>query len=442
MSEQELARFYQLKSKEESHDTKTKRVDHYGYDADGNLIEQDSKGALVKTIPLPIYRSVTLEELDIMSQQRNAAIANANQAFDHARIELYEAIHEQGINDPTEILKLNRKVAEADSRLQQVRFPLRNTKKLNPVSIRELDFNQPNEIRKYPYHLMTLETSPFLLQDQYVRIGVAAPKPMVSISEAKEAEQRLETIALFSDPSTVPYGELSLSWPIHFIFNTHSYQSAKQAIAGELALHFKDETHFHEIQDAEDADAVTYSVDDLPGGREVNEAEWNKKLEELLYAVNQAKFLQSPDLSRSLLESKNAILGAYEPNDTFIGIGISIHDPQAKNRRSWTGQNKLGQALMRIREELRASQPKASVGKPAVAKRSTSASMSTPSMPSASMPTASVPAARPAVAPKQRVVKVQEESFSLPSVEESAIPSVAKAKPAVAPKGKPVPAPK
>jgi ribA/ribD-fused uncharacterized protein len=318
-----------------------------------------------------------------------------------------------------------------------------------------------------------LETSPFLLQDQYVRIGVAAPKPMVSISEAKEAEQRLETIALFSDPSMVPYGELSLSWPMHFIFNTHSYQSAKQAIAGELALHFKDETHFREIQDAEDADAVTYSVDDLPGGREVNEAEWNKKLEELLYAVNKAKFIQSPDLARSLLESKNAVLGAYEPNDTFIGIGISIHDPQAKNRRSWTGQNKLGQALMRIREELRASQPKASVGKPAVAKRATSASMPSASMPAASVPTASMPSAsvptasmpsasmpaasvpsmpsasmpsasgRPTVAPKkQSVVKVQEESFSLPSVEESAIPSVAKAKPAVAPKGKPVPAPK
>ena len=62
-----------------------------GYDQDGNLTEQDAKG--VKTIPLPTYRLPTLEELDEMEQKRKTAIAEANQAFDDAREELYEAIH-------------------------------------------------------------------------------------------------------------------------------------------------------------------------------------------------------------------------------------------------------------------------------------------------------------------------------------------------------------
>jgi len=64
-------------------------------------------------------------------------------------------------------------------------------------------------------------------------------------------------------------------------------------------------------------------------------------------------------LAARLLATQQAVLGAYFPNDNRMGIGISIDRPQAKLQSNWTGQNEMGKALMRVRDELRAMQPPA-----------------------------------------------------------------------------------
>ena len=396
MSDRDLTRFYELKAKEVTakHNKKSTKPLRFGYDADGNLTEQDGSG--LKTIPLPTYRTPSLEELDEMETQRMNAIADASQAFDSARSELYEAIHTAGVTDPSVVSGLNRKVLEADQRLQVVRFPLRYVAKVYPVKIRDLDFNQLQEVRKFPYQIAVLETNPFPLQDQNVRIGIAAPRPLISVEEAQA--QADETILVFAEPDSNAQGFLSLSWPVALIMGGRSYRSAKQALAGELAMHFKDEANYKKISETETADAVSYSVENTPGGKDKNQGEWNKKQSELIYSVNRVKFTAYPALAKQLLDTKYAILGAYLPNDTILGIGISINDPKATIRKNWSGQNELGQALMKLREEIRANLPKKKPGiaKPGIVKSKTAAAAVPSSLaaaPAAAAPVAAVPAA-------------------------------------------------
>jgi hypothetical protein len=104
---------------------------------------------------------------------------------------------------------------------------------------------------------------------------------------------------------------------------------------------------------AETPDSINYKVSDVPGDAEINETKWNSLIKQLLYDINIIKFKQYPELALRLLETKNATLGAYEPNDNLIGIGISLDNIQSKNPINWTGQNLLGKALMDIRENIR-----------------------------------------------------------------------------------------
>jgi len=392
MSDRDLTRFYELKAKEVTakHNKKSTKPLRFGYDADGNLTEQDGSG--LKTIPLPTYRAPSLEELDEMEKQRMNAIADASQAFDVARSELYEAIHTAGVTDPSIVSGLNRKVLEADQRLQVVRFPLRYVAKVYPVKIRDLDFNQLQEVRKFPYQIAILETNPFPLQDQYVRIGIAAPRPLMSVEEARA--QVDETILVFAEPDSNVHGFLSLSWPVALIMTGRRYHSAKQALAGELAMHFKDEANYKKISEAETADAVSYSVENTPDGKDKNQGEWNKKQSELIYSVNRVKFTAYPALAKQLLDTKYAILGAYLPNDTILGIGISINDPKATIRKNWSGQNELGQALMKLREEIRANLPKKKPGvaKPGIVKSKAAAAATVPAAPAVAAPAVAAPA--------------------------------------------------
>ena len=426
MSDRDLTRFYELKAKEVTakHNKKSTKPLRFGYDADGNLTEQDGSG--LKTIPLPTYRAPSLEELDEMETQRMNAIADASQAFDRARSELYEAIHTAGVTDPSVVSGLNRKVLEADQRLQVVRFPLRYIAKVYPVMIRDLDFNKIQEVRKFPYQIAVLETNPFPLQDQYVRIGIAAPRPLMSVEEAQA--QADETILVFAEPDSNAQGFLSLSWPVDLIMGGRPYRSAKQALAGELAMHFKDEANYKKISEAETADAVSYSVENTPGGKDKNQGEWNKKQSELIYSVNRVKFTAYPALAKQLLDTKYAILGAYLPNDTILGIGISINDPKATIRKNWSGQNELGQALMKLREEIRANLPKKKPGiaKPGIVK-SKAASAPAASAASAASAAAAPKLKRPGIASTTSVP-----ASTAPAIESAIASSVAAVQSAIA----------
>lgn len=342
MSEAELKRYYKEKAK---------RPAQYDYDEDGNLIEKNREGTVIKTIPLPTYRPPTFEEFDEMEHLRMEQIAVATKNFEDARKELRGALSAPDALD-TDIVTLNKKVMDADAILQSIRFPLRYIEVEGGVEIKALDFDKTTEKRKYPFEVAILKTRPFTLQEQYVRIGKVAPKPLVSVAEAKATEDAAITVILFEDPDTNDFGFLSLNWIVNINFKGVRYNSAKHAIYAELAKVFNDTANLEKIMAAETPDEINYSLEDVPGDVAANEAKWTTTLKELLYDINIVKFTY-PELKLRLLETKGAQLGAYIPDDNLIGIGISLDNIQSKNPLNWTGQNLLGKALMDIRQKFK-----------------------------------------------------------------------------------------
>jgi len=328
---------------------KSNKPELFEYDDKGHLIERNKSGEVIKTIELPTYRSVTLEELDELEKNRQTEIGLATKEYDEAYRELHQEYQKPERLDSA-ILRLNRKVMEADFRLQAARYPLQYVLKESGIEIRKINFSYPGEVRKFTYDIAFLKVSPYKLEEQYVRIGDVQDKPMVSVVEAKKAIASNIPVILFSDTNTNEYGFLSLDWAVEIQYNSTMYHSVKQALAAELAKRFNDNNNLSRIMLMESAEEVNYSVENVPGDKEENEVKWNEYMKTLIPEINMIKFTQYPELASRLIETKNAILGAYIVNDNLLGIGISMDDMKAKNPIEWSGQNILGKALMDIRE--------------------------------------------------------------------------------------------
>ena len=67
---------------------------------------------------------------------------------------------------------------------------------------------------------------------------------------------------------------------------------------------------------------------------------------------NLLKFTQNEHLKKILLGTGERILVEASPTDRIWGIGFNSKDAPG-NKDKW-GENKLGKALMRVREQLRA----------------------------------------------------------------------------------------
>jgi ribA/ribD-fused uncharacterized protein len=341
VSTDQLRRFYK---------SRAKNSDLFTYDNNGNLIELDKNGGVKSTLPLPTYRAPTYEEFNEMEQKRKGTIIKAEQDYENARTELRRA--NESLLPTSEVLRLNKKVEELDIILQSVRFPLRYVKTMDSVAVRDVLFDDIYETRKMPNELALLLTRPYTLQDSYVRVG-QAPTIQTIRSQPIPVVASITPIILFSEPETNEYDFLGLNWPVEMEFNSTQYNSAKQAIMAEIAKFFNDEENLERIMIYESPEEIEYSYLDVPGESDVNEGKWDNKMKELILDVNLQKFRQFAELGQKLLETRNASLGYYQPDDTILGIGIPLEDPNAKDKTKWTGQNILGKSLEQIRNIVR-----------------------------------------------------------------------------------------
>jgi ribA/ribD-fused uncharacterized protein len=343
VSTNDLRRFYKQREK---------NPNLFTYDDEGDLIERNKEGAVIKTLPLPHYRKPTADELELLSENRKSAIATAEQAYEQARIALREAINFPD-TPKSEIIKLNRKVSELDVILQSVRFPLRMTEFEDSVQYNKILFDDTYEERTIPYKLSVLKTRPFTLQDQYVRISKEPVKRIQTTAELEEQQEKTIMLVLFQSKDDPKYGYLTLEWPIEFEFNSVQYSSAYQGLMAEMAKTFNDEDNLQKIMTAESANDIEYSLTDVSGDQDINETKWNSRLAELLFDINYNKFSQNPELAQKLIQTKLAKIGYYKEGDNLLGIGISLDNPDVKKPSKWSGQNLLGKTLQQIRNRLK-----------------------------------------------------------------------------------------
>lgn len=91
-------------------------------------------------------------------------------------------------------------------------------------------------------------------------------------------------------------------------------------------------------------------------GREVkgfDKEAWEKVAQEVVFRGNYAKFSQNPDLWKFLDETGDDHLAESNPKDPIWGIGLGRDDPRATDKAQWQGKNWLGEALMKVRQQIR-----------------------------------------------------------------------------------------
>ena len=143
---------------------------------------------------------------------------------------------------------------------------------------------------------------------------------------------------------------LSQWWQCRFVIDGISYTSAEQYMMAEKARKFQDQVMLERILATRDCAAIKRYGRWV---RNFNPAVWNEVKYQIVVEGNRNKFGQNSDLKEFLLSTGEAILVEASPYDHGWGIKMEVENPCHRKPELWRGQNLLGFALMKVREELR-----------------------------------------------------------------------------------------
>ncbi len=127
------------------------------------------------------------------------------------------------------------------------------------------------------------------------------------------------------------------------------YNCCEQYMMAQKARLFGDMTAFEKImveKNPEEQQKLGRTVE------RYNENIWVGNREIIVYDGNTLKFTQHEDLGKRLIATHPAILVEASPYDLVWGVGLSAKDPSILDEKNWKGLNLLGNALMRVREDL------------------------------------------------------------------------------------------
>jgi ribA/ribD-fused uncharacterized protein len=83
---------------------------------------------------------------------------------------------------------------------------------------------------------------------------------------------------------------------------------------------------------------------------------WDAACESIVRDGNYAKFTQNAEMLQQLLATGSKLLVEASPLDKVWGIGMRADHPHATDTIEWKGSNKLGTALMAVRDRIRREQ--------------------------------------------------------------------------------------
>ena len=158
----------------------------------------------------------------------------------------------------------------------------------------------------------------------------------------------MRKVICFHNPDE-EYGFFSNWYPSDFTVKGVNFSLMEQYMMYEKARIF---------EDAEVAAKILKSSD--PGrikalGRSVRNYDdiiWNGVRQIIVYRGLLEKFRQNDELREKLLNTGAVVLAECAVHDKIWGIGLSMRDERRFRLSEWPGQNLLGFALMRVREEL------------------------------------------------------------------------------------------
>jgi ribA/ribD-fused uncharacterized protein len=145
-------------------------------------------------------------------------------------------------------------------------------------------------------------------------------------------------------------GTFSQWAPSNFVIDGIKYVTAEQYMMAKKALVFKDQEAYDQIM------ASKHPREQKAIGRRVknfNADVWSVISREVVYQANYAKFTQNPEMREELMATGGLEIVEASPEDKIWGIGLHETDPRAWDKSTWEGTNWLGEAIMKVREQLR-----------------------------------------------------------------------------------------
>lgn len=370
----------------------------YGYDGQGNLVIRNSDGSIDKTITLPKYRPLTVDEMTTLEEERHEAMVEAQERFDTALQELQDTIH--GFNEGREmhykVSSAQLAVEQADIALSHVRYPVYAVKTLTGVKMRDIDpeIKLKDRVVQHPVvQLIVSAHDPKILAKPMTAVEQEQEEGKIDLDLEEEDEPvqtggsklpspgpTKDTIILFNRPEDNEYGYLANDWPIDINWKGVKYFTVDQALAAEKARYFGRTKDLQEIMRTRSTTTMRsiarkfsegpqargslvnplkdepkhVETDSEKAMREQKSADWEKARYKTLISILMTKFRQHEQLGKLLKDTGDAVLAMADHRNVEDGIGIAIENPNAGQPRKWNGKNILGKALMEVRTQLRA----------------------------------------------------------------------------------------
>ena len=86
--------------------------------------------------------------------------------------------------------------------------------------------------------------------------------------------------------------------------------------------------------------------------KDFNQERWETVCVEMMQVGNLAKFTQNEQMRDKLIATETKTLVESSSIDLFWGSGIGLHQKDTMNREKWTGQNKMGEVLCKVRSDI------------------------------------------------------------------------------------------
>jgi ribA/ribD-fused uncharacterized protein len=138
--------------------------------------------------------------------------------------------------------------------------------------------------------------------------------------------------------------------PSDFTIDGVKFTTAEQYMMYKKALLFEDEEVANAIMrtnNPREQKSLGRRVRGFDTGR------WNAVCREYVYEANLAKFSQNPQMLKTLMETGDREIVEASPKDRIWGIGLHYDDERIHDKSQWQGKNWLGEAIMRVREQLK-----------------------------------------------------------------------------------------
>lgn len=144
-------------------------------------------------------------------------------------------------------------------------------------------------------------------------------------------------------------GIFSQWYPSDFVIDGVKYNCCEQFMMAKKSLVFNDFDALEKIMLSDDP------AEQKAFGRQIigfNKKHWDTVCRKIVYDGNYAKFTQNHDLYDELMSTIGKELVEASPYDKIWGIGLAEDNPKAWDKKTWEGTNWLGEAIMKVRQEL------------------------------------------------------------------------------------------